>query len=410
MLLLLRRPSLAAARSSVRDYKPPGAAAYKGGAITNPEDWVSTLTGTRALGGQEVSYGNVLPEVTYPWGFNGWVPASNLDTGGWFFHSEAFNFYGIRCTKQPSPWISDYGQFRIASMTIDDNHDNFDVYSAYDPAQSQWSPYYFNASLLPAGLRSGYAGVEVAPTMHGAAIKFTFQPFHAGAFDGGYNQTRRVLISLDSGAGALDIPGAGPDGLLVATGASVANSGGVPAGWGGHYFYATVGGGADGAAPLAPFSSAVARGGTKWLYFDFDPTDAASNTLVVRIATSLVSPAQAQANHAAQVAGRAFDDVKAAAKAAWNAELSRVAIADAGAAWPAAQAVSLATIFYSSLYRAAKFPRAAWEFDYANGSAPIHWSPYTNAVEPGVFSTDQGFWDACAYAATSSPRPARGSL
>ena len=276
--------------------------------------------------------------------------------------------------------------------TIDANHADVDTNAAYNPASSEWSPFYWNASLLPYGHRSGFAAIETTPTMHGAIIRFTFVPFQGGAWDGGYNQTRRVLISLDSNAGTVALPGVDGAGLLVASGASLANSGGMPSGWGGHYFYATLGGGADGKAPLTPLSTYAAKGGDKWLYWDFDPTSAAANTLTLRIATSLISPAQAQANHGAQVEGRAFEDVKAAAKAAWNAELSRVALVDPGAAYSPSEAAGFATVFYSSLYRAAKFPRALWEFDA--GGEPMHWSPYTNKVQPGVFSTDQGFWDA----------------
>jgi putative alpha-1,2-mannosidase len=103
LLLVALHPGLAARR--VRDYKPLGARSYRGGPISNPEEWVNTLGGTKAIGGQEDSFGNILPEVTYPWGFNGWTAQTTMDTSGWFFHSEARNIYGVRCTKQPSPWM-----------------------------------------------------------------------------------------------------------------------------------------------------------------------------------------------------------------------------------------------------------------------------------------------------------------
>jgi hypothetical protein len=385
----------------VRDYQPVGARGYAGGPVTAPEDFVNTPGGTKAIGGQEDSFGNVLPEVTMPWGFNGWTPVTTLDTSGWFFHSEARNIYGVRCTHQPSPWIGDMGQFRAMAHSVDPNHEDVDVMAAYNPRLSQWSPYHFNASLLPYGHRSGFASLAVAPTMHGAVIKFTFLPYQNGAFDGGYNQTRRVMLSLDSSSGALALGAPTAGGLLTASGASVANSGGVPGGWGGHYFYATLGGGEDGTAPLTPTATGLATSGNKWLFYDFAPSnDTAVTTFTLRIATSLVSAAQAQLNHGAQVAGRTLEAVAADAKAAWHAELSRVTVGDAGAALPPADAAAYLTIFYSSLYRAAKFPRALWEYSDGAGSAastsgtPVHWSPYTNTVLPGVFSTDQGFWDA----------------
>ena len=385
-------------------------AALRAAPIANPEEWVNTLGGTKAIGGQEDSFGNVLPEVTMPWGFNGWAPETNPGNGGWWFQSEDRNLYGVRCTKQPSPWIGDYGNFRVMANILDQGHAQQDQHTAYNPGASQWTPYYFNASLLSYGHRTGFATIEVTPTMHGAVFRFTFPPPAVNVWDNGWNQTRRVLISLDSGSGAVGMPPPGADGLLVGTGTSVANSGGVTKNFG-HHFFATLGGGADGLSAVAPLSAATVDDGTKWLYFDFDPSQAATDTLVLRIATSLISPAQAALNHAAEVAGLKFGDAVAAAQAAWRAELSRVVVGDAGAAWPPAQAADYITIFYSSLYRAAKFPRALWEL--ANGTgAPIHWSPYTDATEEGVFSTDQGFWDAyrSTYSLLALWRPDRFAL
>jgi hypothetical protein len=296
------------------------------------------------------------------------------------------------------------------SHILDQGHSQQDQHTAYNPGASQWSPYYWNASLLSYGHRASFATIEVAPTMHGAVLRFTFPPPAVNSWDVGWNQTRRVMVSMDSGAGELVQPGTDANGLLILTGTSVANSGGVPAGFG-HFFYATLGGGADGASPVAPLSAAVSRDGALFAYFDFDPSQAAANTLTLRIATSLISPAQARANHAAEVEGATFGAAVAAAKAAWHAELSRVTIVDAGAAWPPATAAGYATTFYSSLYRASKFPRALWELQNGTG-APIHWSPYTGKVEAGVFSTDQGFWDAyrSTYSLLALWRPDRFAL
>ena len=98
---------LAAVKSArVKPYAPPGARAFDPAApISNPEEWVNTLGGTKAVGGQEDSFGNILPEVTFPWGFNGWAPTTTLGNGNWWFQSEDRNLYGVRCTKQPSPWM-----------------------------------------------------------------------------------------------------------------------------------------------------------------------------------------------------------------------------------------------------------------------------------------------------------------
>ena len=261
------------------------------------------------------------------------------------------------------------------------------------------SPYYWNASLLGYGTAAGMATIELTPTMHGALLRFTFPKPVAGAADVGYNQTRRVLVALPGGPrDAAALPAPAPGALLTLTGASSSNSGGVDASFA-HYFYATLGGGTDGAgnAPVTPLSTAVAPDGAAYAFVDFDPTDAATDTLVLRIATSLISPAQAAANHAAEVAGVAFDAARATAKARWHTEAARAAVVDVGPGLTDKQASDYMTIFYSSLYRASKYPRAAWETD-ATTQQPIHMSPYTGKVEPGVFSTDQGCGKAGARA------------
>jgi hypothetical protein len=169
-------------------------------------------------------------------------------------------------------------------------------------------------------------------------------------------QTRRVMLALNS---LFDTVAAGMDsasGLLNCSGYTDANSGGVPANFQ-HYFYMTIGGGAavrrDESAPCLPVSlplfsthcvvhsthstpgtphpltrplirsrtgslmlccgwqgdkplnpvnvDTTSDSGARWAAFDFDPSDANTDTIIVRIATSLISPEQAVVTHAAEV-------------------------------------------------------------------------------------------------------------
>ena len=82
-----------------------------------------------------------------------------------------------------------------------------------------------------------------------------------------------------------------------------------------------------------------------------------------------------------------------AAKDAWHDVTKRMDIVDVGPGYTAKEEEDWKTIFYSSMYRAAKYPRKLWETDHASGK-PIHYSPYTGVQEDGVLSSDQGFWDA----------------
>lgn len=98
------------------------AALVAAAAITNPEEYVNTLGGTDSR--YDLSHGNLLPVVVTPWGFNAWAPQTDNDAtySSWWFHPTDVRFFGIRCTHQPSPWISDYGNFRIMPSITDPNH------------------------------------------------------------------------------------------------------------------------------------------------------------------------------------------------------------------------------------------------------------------------------------------------
>ncbi len=86
-----------------------GAAVASAARVTNPSLYVNTLTGTQSR--YDLSHGNILPNVVRPWAFNMWAPQTDDDSNwsSWYFHPSDVRFFGVRCTKQPSPWISDYG-------------------------------------------------------------------------------------------------------------------------------------------------------------------------------------------------------------------------------------------------------------------------------------------------------------
>lgn len=327
--------------------------------------------------------------VQVPWGFNGWSPLTDPDQGSFYFYSESRRLYGVRCTHQPSPWISDYGDFRINAMLLDAGHADDQQYSSYTPDQSAWLPYYWNATLLTYGGPSGYTSMEVTATNHGAVFRFNFPPMANPAVLSGWNQTRRILFAFDNGGSGL-ATSTRADGTIVVTGVSTHNEGNVPGNFG-HHFYATLAGGSNGSVPVAPLATGIQG---SWAFVDFAPSDPNTDTLVLRIATSLISGAQAQAAHAAEVDGQSFETVMGAAKAAWNAQLSRISVNDMGSGYTPAQETAMLTTFYSSYYRASKYPRFLVETNYTTGQ-PIHWSAYSNgATLPGLMMTDQGFWDA----------------
>lgn len=117
--------------------------------------------------------------------------------------------------------------------------------------------------------------------------------------------------------------------------------------------YLTVLGGPDSLTPVTPVAYGTAGGGDSppYVFLDFDPTSAATDVLVLRVATSFISASQAVTTHKAQVDGMQFDDVKAASAAIWRATLSVVDIVDVGSTYTPQQQHDMLVVFYSSLYR-----------------------------------------------------------
>jgi len=358
-------------------------------AVTAPEDYVDIISGTHSR--FDLSHGNILPEVVLPWGFNGWAPMTDNTQGNWWFHSDDFSILGIRLTHQPSPWIGDYGEIRIAASITDPSHGDAWQAASYDPRASTWLPYYFNATLLTYGNDNGFTTVEVTPTEHGAILRFNFPPLQGGADLNGFNQTRRVMVALNSASDGVALGLDEATGFVNGTGFTTSNSGGVTANFA-HWFYFTVAGGPNGDKPITPFSTDNSTNSNiRWAVLDFDPSDSNTDTITLRIATSLISPGQAFVAHGAEVAGQSFEAVKATAKAAWNSVLSRVNVTDVGSGYTPAQEQDALTVFYSCMYRASRYPRKLWEVD-ASGAA-VHWSPYDGKVHDGPLIADSGSWD-----------------
>ncbi|PTL85935.1 glycoside hydrolase domain-containing protein [Vitiosangium sp. GDMCC 1.1324] len=91
------------------------------------------------------------------------------------------------------------------------------------------------------------------------------------------------------------------------------------------------------------------------------------------VASSFISPEQAELNLQRELANDDFDTTRARAKAAWNHVLSKVEV-EGGS-------IDQVRTVYSSLYRMVQFPNKMDEVDAAG--QPVHWSPYNGKVLPG---------------------------
>jgi len=362
------------------------------GASFSPEEFVNTLGGTDSR--FDWSTGATLPLVARPWGFNHWSPqsVSNYDFGFWF-HPYDKRFFGMRCTHQPSPWIQDYGQFRIFPSIPGPYQTLKDQAAAYDVRKSSWKPYYFNASLIGYGTQQGGdTTLEFTSTSHGSIMNVKFPPFFSSIYDSAFLQSRRIEIILEGGDDFAEVRSMSDDGTMSIQGYSKANFGGVPNNFA-HYFVAAIYTGAHGDALSGKYLNVSSS--NEGAFIDFDPLDPSNDQIVVRIATSLISIEQAIVNLRKELPiSKSFTDLVAESKSEWNSVLSRVMLNEIHADYSQQQQADLREVFYSSLYRASLFPRNAAETT-AEGRE-VHWSAYDpqGAVFDGPAATDSGFWDA----------------
>jgi putative alpha-1,2-mannosidase len=352
------------------------------------------------------STGATLPLVARPWGFNHWSPqsVSNYDFGFWF-HPYDKRFFGMRCTHQPSPWMEDYGQFRIFPSIPGQYQTLKDQAAAYDVSKSTWKPYYFNASLIGYGTASsGDTTVEFTSTSHASIMRVKFPTYFSSIYDSAFSQSRRVEIILEGGDDSrgydfAEVKSMPDDGTLSIQGYSKANVGGVPSNFA-HYFVAAIYTGTDGNVPSVKYLNTSSS--NEGAFIDFDPIDPSNDLIVVRIATSLISIEQAIVNLRREApTSKTFTELVQESKYEWNSVLSRVSVDEIHPDYTQQQQDDLKVTFYSSLYRASLFPRYSSETNAVGEE--LHWSAYdpNGSVFMGPASTDSGFWDAfstvCEY-------------
>ena len=324
-------------------------------AATDFVDEVRTEMGTvNTYGGKSacsVSTGNLFPMTARPWGFCGWTPQSRVD-GRWFYDYTDERFYGIRQTRQPSPWIGDHGSWTLLPVTGEPAAEAKDRCSWYSHKTETCRPCRYGVYLPDFNLT-----VDVVPALHGGVVRVVYPATDAPGL---------VVNPLEDGSAELS-----EDGLSV-TGLSVwdANRRGSGAPVRMH-FTLRLSTKAAGARKLAD--------GALYVFF---PPCAAGMTVEARMASSLISAEQAAVN-LGETEGRDFASVAAEAREEWNARLGRIRVTT--------DDVDARRTFYTCFYRTMLFPLATWERT-ADG-AIVHWSPMTGETRPGYYYAGTGFWD-----------------
>jgi predicted alpha-1,2-mannosidase len=340
-------------------------------------DYVETRRGTQSSG--DFSRGNNFPATAVPHGFNFWTPVTDAGTTSWLYEYHRDNNAANRPTLQafsashePSPWMGDRQTFQVmpsaAAGVPDANRANRAL--AFGHENEVAKPYYYGVT-FDNGLKT-----ELAPTDHAALFKFTFTG----------DSSNLILDNVNANAG-LTIDAAGRS----VSGWSDVNSGGLSAGWTRMFMYATV----DSPVAASGMLPTGNRPNTGYLKFD----TSAQKTVTMRIATSLISVAQAKHNLDLEIAPDAtLDSVKQSAQKAWDAKMHTVEVEGASP--------DQLTTLYSNLYRLFLYPNSAYENTGSNAepvyrhtvqsavTSPASTPTETGApVKDGKVFVNNGFWD-----------------
>lgn len=348
-------------------------------------DYVDTRRGTNSSG--SFSRGNNLPISALPNGFTFFTPATDANSRSWEYHWQAQNnaanlpvLQGIAISHEPSPWMGDRNQLSVMPSAVA----GVPTGSAtgrglpFDHATEVARPDHYLAELA-GGTELGGIRAEVSPADHGGVYRFTFPATAAVG--------HLVVDTVDNSGSFTVAPGS-----AELTG-WVDNGSGLSAGRSRMFVYGTF--------DRAAVAAGVAPGGhTGTRYATFDTSG--SKEVVLRLATSFISLDQAKRNHALELAGRSFDDVRAVANRAWNDRLGVVEVTPNRDTDAEVQRTTL----YSNLYRLNLYPNSQHEntgtaaapvWKYASPVAPKSGSAtatQTNAaVKDGKIYVNNGFWD-----------------
>jgi predicted alpha-1,2-mannosidase len=336
------------------------AAAIDGRTLTN---YVDTRRGTNASGG--FSRGNNLPISALPNGFNFLTPVTNATSDSWEYVYQRDNnganlptLQGLAISHEPSPWMGDRNQMSVMPVPAGGNLTGQPSTRAlaFSHNDETAQPDFYRVKT-----QNGLVA-QMTPTDHGGVMQFTY--------------------AADQKAGS----------LVFQNGTFTIGAGGTVTGW------------VDNGSGLSAGRSRMFYAGT----FDRAPTAttatsatfdlSASAQVTLRFATSFLSVDQALHNESLEVTGMSFDQVRAAATAAWKDRLGRVEV-------KGATETQLVTL-YSNLYRLNLYPNSQSE-NTGTAKAP-RWqyaspvSAATGASTPtatgakivdGQIYVNNGFWD-----------------
>ena len=331
--------------------------------INSMVEYVNPLVGTDS--DFALSNGNTYPAIALPWGMNFWTPQTNKNGNGWGYMYDDTKIRGFKQTHQPSPWINDYAAFSLFPETGNIITDENKRASWFSHKVEVSKPHYYKAYL------SNYdVSTEITPTERAAQFRFTFPESDASHIVvDAFNKGSMVTISAKD---------------HKITGYCRNNSGGVPDNF--HNYFVIVFD--KDFSSIATWNDSIFKEGSfsaegKHVMAVVSFKTKSGEFVHAKVASSFISPEQAELNLTREIGKDTFDQTKNKAEAIWNSEFARVKV-EGGT-------LEQFRTFYTALYRTMLFPRKFFEVDKDN--KVVHYSPYNGKVLPGYMFTDNGFWD-----------------
>lgn len=333
------------------------------GDANSPAHLANPMQGTDSV--REFSHGNTYPAIALPFPMNVWSPYTQPAKDPFFYQYRKNKIRGIRQTHQPSPWIGDYASFSLMPVFGKLAVNEEDRASIFRHETEIARPSYYSVRL-----DTWRAKMEVTPTERAASFRFTFEENGEGTI---------VLDAFDKGS-EVEIISAQNKVIGICRN----HRDGVPENFA-NYFVIVFD------RPFVAHGTwtprAIQEGKAKLAgkhvgaYLKFNVS--AGEAITCKVASSYISPVQAQRNLDREIGKKDFNAVLAAADATWNDTLNRIQV-EGGSE-------EQQRTFYSALYRSVIFPHRFFELD-EDGKA-VYFSPYDGKIHQGTLYTDTGYWD-----------------
>lgn len=313
------------------------------------------------------SHGNEYPAIALPFPMNVWAPYTQPQDDSFYYQYGQNKIRGIRQTHQPSPWIGDYADFSLmpvsGKLVVTEN----DRASVFSHEREIAEPSYYKVHL-----DTWKATAEVTPTLRAARFQFTFET-PGDAY---------VVLDVFQSENVSSVEIIPAENKII--GIARNNRGGVPDNFGNYFVIQFDRPFSDyGVWSGNEIKTQVAKlaGQHVGAFLKFDT---AGNKMVgCKVASSFISPQQAELNLQKEIGDASFDTIRARAEKSWNEALGRVQI-EGGT-------IEEQRTFYSAFYRSILFPHRFYELDATD--QPVYYSPYDGKKHSGHLYTDSGYWD-----------------